>query len=164
MSTSPSIKTAIPDGPTLIRVLEEGYGGSGWHGPDLKAAISGVTPKSAFERPAAGRHNIAENVLHHAYCVRSARGQLSGVQPGPFVLEGEDWFALEASGPLAWQEIVAALEKEQQQLARVVDDIAAGRATSPLPQPERLTVTLGITCHAIYHAGQIQLIRKFLGE
>jgi hypothetical protein len=164
MSTSASVKPAIPDGATLVRVLQEGYGGSGWHGPDLKASLAGVSDKSAFERPAAGRHNIAENVLHHAYCVRSAHGQLSGVQPEPFVVEGEDWFALEASGPLKWPEIVAALEKEQQKLTSVVDDLASGLVKSPLPEPERMTVTLGITCHAIYHAGQIQLIKKFLGD
>lgn len=164
MSTSATVKTAIPDGATLVRVLQEGYGGTGWHGPDLKASLAGVSAKSAFARPAAGRHNIAENVLHHAYCVRSARGQLSGVQPEPFILEGEDWFAVDASGSLGWPEIVTALENEQQKLASVVDDLASGRVKSPLPETERFTVTLGITCHAIYHAGQIQLIKKFLGE
>lgn len=164
MSTSASVKPAIPDGATLVRVLQEGYGGTGWHGPDLKAALSGVSAKFAFERPAAGRHNIAENVLHHAYCVRSARGQLSGVQPEPFILEGEDWFALPESSALGWPEILSVLDKEQIQLTSLVDDLASGRVKSPLPEVERLAVTLGITCHAIYHAGQIQLIKKLLGE
>lgn len=164
MSTSAPAKSAIPDGATLARVLRESYGGTGWHGPDLKASLAGVSPKSAFARPADGRHNIAENVLHHAFCVRSARGQLSGVQPEPFVLEGEDWFCVDSSGPLGWPEIVAALENEQQKLTSLVDDLASGHVKSPLPEPERLTVTLGITCHAIYHAGQIQLIKRFLGE
>ena len=72
------------------RVLNEGYGASAWHGADLKAAIADVTPALAFWRPAEGRHNIAEVALHHAYCVRAVRAQISGRPAEPFILRGED--------------------------------------------------------------------------
>jgi len=94
MSTSKAAVSAAPEARFLARVLDEGYGPGAWHGPDLKAALADVTPELAFWRPAAGRHNIAEVALHHAYCARSVRGQLSGTVPEPFVLEGEDWFEL----------------------------------------------------------------------
>ena len=48
------------------RVLQEGYGPGAWHGADLRAALTDVTPALAFWRPAPGRHNIAEIALHHA--------------------------------------------------------------------------------------------------
>ena len=76
------------------RVLAEGYGPGAWHGADLKAAIDGVTPAAAFRRPAPGRHNIAEIALHHAYCARNVRAQITGVAAAPFVLDGDDWFNL----------------------------------------------------------------------
>jgi hypothetical protein len=38
--------------------------------------------------------------------------------------------------------------------------VGAGRVTSPLGETERFDLFLGITCHAVYHAGQIQLIKR----
>src|SRR5688500_20293307 len=103
MSTSTEHELAIPR-EVNARVLQEGYGPGAWHGPDLKAALSDVTPELAFWRPAPGRHNIAEIALHHAYYVRSGRAQLSGATPEPFVREGEDWFELSGGGRTTWSD------------------------------------------------------------
>ena len=83
MNTSPAVGFES-------RVLTEGYGPGAWHGPDLKAALADVGPAVAFWRPAAGRHNIAEITLHHAFYTRAVRSQISGQPAEPFVLEGED--------------------------------------------------------------------------
>ena len=120
--------------------------------------------KQAFWRPAEGRHNIAEIALHHAYCARSVRGQLSGTTPEPFVMEGEDWFALADGSRLGWPQIREVVEAEQRLLTAVLAEIAAGRVKSPLPDGERFDLVLGITCHAVYHAGQVQLLKRLRGE
>jgi hypothetical protein len=109
-----------------------------------------------------GRHSIAEIALHHAFYVRSVIGRLTGKEPAPFVLEGEDWFDLSVDGGLGWGRIKEVLEEEQDQLAAVAADTEAGKIRSPLSESERFDLVLGITCHAIYHAGQVQLI-KVLG-
>jgi hypothetical protein len=142
------------------RVLNEGYGSGAWHGPDLKAALADVTPAFAFWRPGAGRHNIAEIALHHAYFARSVRAQISGRSAEPFVLEGEDWFDLASETTLSWPKIQATVEAEHQSLGALVTDTETGQLTSPLSEAERFNLVLGITCHAIYHAGQIQLIKR----
>src|ERR1051325_2391457 len=163
MSATTTAKTAIPDGldaTVLARVMEEGYGPGAWHGPDLKAALADVPPELAFWRPAPGRHSIAEIALHHAYCTRSVRGQLAGTPPEPCVREGEDWFALSVRAGLTWPEILAVVDAEQGRLATLVADIAAGRVRPPLGDAERFELVLGITCHAVYHAGQVQLIKR----
>ena len=164
MSSDKIAVSATGEARLLARVLEEGYGGGAWHGPDLKAALADVSPELAFWRPSPERHNVAEVALHHAYCARSVRGQLSGTTPEPFVLEGEDWFELEGPEQLAWPQIQAAVEKEQSQLAALVADIAGGRTRSGLCEAERFNLVLGITCHAVYHAGQIQLLKRLQGE
>jgi DinB superfamily len=142
------------------RVLNEGYGPGAWHGADLKAALGDVTPVLAFWRPAAGRHNIAEIALHHAYYARAVRGQISGQSPEPFVLDGEDWFDLADESALSWPPIITAVETEQQRLGEVIARIEGGKMKSALADAERFNLVLGITCHAIYHAGQIQLIKR----
>jgi hypothetical protein len=164
MSTSPKAApvTNELDAHVLERILQEGYGPGAWHGADLKAALADVTAELAFWRPAKGRHNIAEIALHHAYCVRSVRARTSGTSPEPFVLEGEDWFALQDSGPLSWPQVLEVVEGEQRRLSALVTEGSAG-TLAPLSPAERLELLLGITCHAVYHAGQVQLIKRLRG-
>ena len=142
------------------RVLQEGFGPGAWHGPDLKAALADVTSSLALWRPAAGRHNIAEIALHHAYFIRSVRAQLTAAPAEPFVAEGEDWFDISDDDRLSWSAIYTALESQQERLRATLDDIDTQRITSPLTPDERFALVLGITCHAVYHAGQVQLIKR----
>jgi hypothetical protein len=146
------------------RVLNEGYGPGAWHGPDLKAAIADVPPVIAYRRPAAGRHNIAEIALHHAYCTRAVMAQISGREAEPFVLKGEDWFDVADESVLSWPKILDTVNRQQQSLSRLLSDIGTGAVASPLEESERFSLVLGITCHAAYHAGQIQLIRRLAAE
>jgi hypothetical protein len=166
MSTTTIEKTSLPatlDARLLARILEEGYGPGAWHGPDLKAALVDVSEPLAFWRPSPKRHNIAEIAMHHAYQVRSVRGRLSGTTPEAFVMEGDDWFALPAKPSLSWTEIQAVLAGQQQQLSALVADLAAGRIESALSDAEGFELALGLTCHAVYHAGQVQLLKRLHG-
>ena len=146
------------------RVLSEGYGTGAWHGPDLKAALAEVSPALAFWRPGTGRHNIAEIALHHAYYARAVRAQITGGPAEPFVLRGDDWFELADETTLSWSDVLTTVETQQRRLAALVAEIESGRAKSPPDEAERLGLILGITCHAVYHAGQIQLIKRLRGE
>jgi hypothetical protein len=155
--------TADPRTNVATRVLSEGYGPGAWHGADLKAALADVTPDLALWRPGPGRHNIAEIALHHAYCSRAVRAQISGKAPESFIVAGEDWFEVSENTSLSWSTVHATLEAEQQKLGEVVAEVDAGKAVSPLAEAARFDLVLGITCHAVYHAGQIQLIKKLRG-
>ena len=146
------------------RLLTEGYGPGAWHGADLKAALADVGPAQAFWRPAPGRHNVAEIALHHAYCARAVWTQLSGRRADPFILDGEDWFAIADETTVAWADVLATVAAEQEKLRVLLAGVEAGKVTSPLSQDERFNLVLGITCHAVYHAGQVQLIKRLRGE
>lgn len=144
----------------LARILEEGYGPGAWHGPDLKAALADVSQEAAFWRPQPERHNIAEIALHHAYYVHSVREKLAGKPLEPFMLEGSDWFKFPGNTGASWHEVTVLVEKEYSALASSSADVAIERAQSLLPEDEHFNLILGITCHAVYHAGQIQLIKR----
>jgi hypothetical protein len=141
----------------LARTLEEGYGPGAWHGPDLESAVGDVTDKDAFRRPAAGRHNIAEIALHHAWYVRSVTQRLTGKEPAAFPVDGEDWFDLDAENGLSWKGIREELASRQHALVA-----AAAARSKKMSDADRFDLVLGITCHAVYHAGQIQLLKRLL--
>ena len=150
------VNTTSPE----VQVLNEGYGPGAWHGPDLKAALSDVDATLAFWRPSPARHNIAEIALHHAFVVRSVRAQISGEPARSFILEGKDWFALSGNAAPAWATVLEVLDTEQRELEEIVRDVVIGRHASPIDERERFKLVLGLTCHAVYHAGQVQLIKR----
>ena len=147
--TTDTISPTLP----LTRVLDEGYGPGAWHGADIKAALADVTSATAFWRPGKGRHNIAEIALHHAWCVRNVTSQISGGEPPAFPLEGADWLTLDDEKVISWPDIQRTLETQQKALVATVG------TPSLSSDKERFDLALGVTCHAVYHAGQIQLIK-----
>lgn len=154
------MSTAVGNPASAARMLNEGYGTGAWHGPDLKAALAGISSDDAFWRPGAGRHNIAEIAIHHAYCAHNVRAKLADAIE-PFAIEGDDWFDV---SHLSWSGILELVEREQQQLSTVAADVDEARAASPLSTAARFDLLLGITCHAVYHAGQIQLIKALRSD
>jgi hypothetical protein len=151
---------------TFARILKEGYGpgpdAAAWYGSDLRAAIADVTPATAYTRPAPGRHNIAEVALHHAYWVGQVESKLTGEGAAAFPLVGEDWFELNDDSKLSWRAVVTLVDAAHQRLSRTVGEIAGGSRPSPLSEAEQFDFVIGITGHAAYHAGQIQLIKKMI--
>jgi hypothetical protein len=90
--------------------------------------------------------------------------KLTGDKPEAFPLEGEDWFELDGPSRLSWKKIQGVLDAEQQRLSEAVAAIGAGKRKSPLSEPERFDLVIGITGHAAYHAGQIQLVKKLIQD
>lgn len=159
IATTKTVIGAPVDPAVASRIIEEGFGPGAWHGADLRAAIADVPAKNALWRPGPGRHNIAEVVAHHAACVRSVVGQLTGSEEPAFPVEGSDWFEISNERTMKWSKIVDLVESQHARLAEVVGEIGNGVRTSPLSDAERFDLLLGVTCHAVYHAGQIQLVK-----
>ena len=159
IATTKTVINTPVDATIGSRIIEEGFGPDAWHGADLRAAIADVAAKDALWRPGSGRHNVAEVAVHHAACVRSVIGQLTGIDEPAFPLEGSDWYEISNERKIKWSTIVDLVESEHARLAEVVSEIGNGVRTSPLSDAERFDLILGVTCHAVYHAGQIQLVK-----
>ena len=149
----------------LLGWLDEAYAGPAWHGPSLRVAIRGVDAGTAGWRPAAGRHNIREIVVHAAYWKAVVRRRLTGEREKAFPRKGRNWFgcpeAREGPAGAAWRRDVALLGDEHRRLVRVVSslDKAALRRRSRGHRQTPLELVRGIAAHDLYHAGQIQLLK-----
>lgn len=147
----------------LLGLLDEAYIRAAWHGPNLRGSIRGLTAREAAWRPKAGRHNIREIVVHAAYWKYAVRRRLLGEKRGSFSLPGSNWFVRPIDRTeKAWRDDVALLDREHQRLKAAVSSLQP----EYLDRPSRGSKTLarrliaGIALHDVYHAGQIQLIKK----
>jgi hypothetical protein len=151
--------------PLLLELIDEAFNRRSWHGPNLRGSLRGLSAADARWRPAPDRHCIAEHALHAAYWKYVVRRRLQGNKRGSFPLSGSNWFAL--SDPWTertWRECLALLESEHRQLREAVASLdvsqlnyaAAGSTTS-----NRQLIS-GIAYHDIYHAGQVQLIKRMM--
>lgn len=158
----------------LLESLHEGYAGPAWHGPSLRGALRGVTSRTAAARPGAGRHNIWEIAVHAAYWKYAVRRRLLGEKEHRFAYEGRNWFTRPdgsksraksaASLERAWSEDVALLSRAHRELCATVASLKErdlDRAARGSHQTPRFMIE-GIAMHDVYHAGQIQLLRRLL--
>ena len=149
----------------LLGMLDEAYKRVAWHGPNLRGSIRGLTAREAAWRPEATRHNIWELVVHAAYWKYVVRRKLLGEKRGSFSFPGSNWFPRPTdTAEKAWRTDVSLLDREHQRLRAAVSALQPG----DLDRPSRGSKTLvrrlvaGIALHDVYHAGQIQLIKKLL--
>lgn len=142
----------------LLAAMDEAYEKNGWHGTTLRNAVRGVEGDAVYWRPAPGRHNVWELTVHAAYWKYVARRRLlGGIKRGSFPLKGSNWIASPDDEDLpSWQEAVALLENQH----RALRDVVASLDAKSLADPRKVRLVYGVTAHDLYHAGQIQLVKK----
>lgn len=156
---------AHPEIKYLLDLLDEAYNRAAWHGPNLRGSIRGVTARGAAQRPRAGRHNIWEIVVHAAYWKYAVRRRRVGEKRGSFSLRGSNWFDRPIDrSEKAWRVDVALLDAEHQKLRQLVSTLRPADLDHPARGSRTLVRRLiaGVAFHDVYHAGQIQLVKKFL--
>lgn len=142
----------------LVQMIDEAYDRKAWHGPNLKQSLRGVTAEDAAWRPAPGRHNIWEIAVHAAYWKYIGRRKLRGDPRGSFPLQGSNWFVRPASRTeKAWRWDRALLDQEHRKLRKAVSDLVHAKSV-----PSALV--FGVAFHDVYHAGQIQLLKRLQTE
>ncbi|OGU75983.1 MAG: hypothetical protein A3G43_05985 [Ignavibacteria bacterium RIFCSPLOWO2_12_FULL_56_21] len=147
----------------LISLLEQSYDHRSWHGTNLRGSLRGLTPAQAAWRPGKGRHNIWEIAVHCAYWKYIVRRRLLGEKGGSFPLKGSNWFRRpEKLTPAAWRADLRLLEETHRSLLSVVADLDPKHLTRRTPSGTwtHLQTISGIASHDLYHAGQIQLIKR----
>jgi hypothetical protein len=153
----------IRDTDLLVTWLGQAYDRKSWHGPTLRGALRRVTAAEATWRPARGRHNIHEIALHAAYWKYVVRRRLTGEARGSFPLKGSNWFPRPVLGTEAeWRETLAILESAHRALVEAVSGFPPGRLEG-VPRGSRvsnLAMITGAAAHDLYHAGQVQLIKR----
>jgi hypothetical protein len=147
----------------LVDILERAFRKRSWHGTNLLGSLRGLAPELAAWRPAPGRRNIWEHLVHTAYWKYSVSRRLIGAERGSFPLKGSNWF------PRPEETSASALLADMRLLKKCHEDLI--RAANALPVDQLDDVPSGskftfqqlivaVAAHDLYHTGQIQLIKR----
>jgi hypothetical protein len=154
----------------LLDLIDEAFDHKSWHGTTLLGSLKGMTASAASWRPGAERHNIWELTVHAAYWKYAVRRRLTGEKRGSFAYKGSNWFVRPAerarpSGEAvdaAWSSDVRLLLAEHARLRDVVARLSPGALHKRIDGKSVTAAHLirGIAAHDLYHAGQIQLVKR----
>jgi hypothetical protein len=149
----------------LLEVFDQAFTAPSWHGTPLKGSLRGVSAREALWRPAPKRHCIWDLVLHTAYWKCMVRRRLMRDPEISFPREGSDWIALpRPANESAWKRDRALLDEQH----RLLHQAVAGLRRKDLSRrgwQSRWRVkaeVYGIASHDLYHAGQIQILKKLM--
>jgi hypothetical protein len=137
----------------LLANLDEAYARKGWHGPTLRGSLRGLTYDVVSWRPAPRRHTIAELAMHCAYWKYAVRRKLTGEKRGSFPVKGSNWIS---SDDRNFGDIVTLLDDQHALLRKTIESLPR----AAFADAKKLRLIYGIAAHDLYHAGQIQLIKR----
>jgi hypothetical protein len=148
----------------MLALLDEAFDHQAWHGTNLRGSVRGIDVKTAAWRPHVGRHNIWELVVHAAYWKYAVRRRLTGEKRGSFALQGSNWFDRPGgdSSQAAWIADVRLLLREH----RLLRDVVAKMREEEIERRvggrrwTRRALISGVAAHDVYHAGQIQALKR----
>lgn len=146
-----------------LAIIDQAYNRQSWHGTNLRGSLRGLSMAQAAWRPGPRRHNIWEIVVHAAYWKYAVHRRLTGGSRGSFPLRGSNWFRRpDERTEAAWRADVALLDAMHRSLREAVRSLPdrALMKKPPRSNVSRFALISGVAAHDLYHAGQIQLLKR----
>jgi uncharacterized damage-inducible protein DinB len=153
---------AMTDSHPLVRAIDQAFDRKSWHGTNLKGSIRGLSGREAAWRPGPGRHNIWELVLHCAYWKYVVRRRLLGESRGSFPRKGSNFPLPSGSDEGAWRQDQRLLSDTHAQMREAILRLGPEDMTKKPrgSKVDNLSIVSGVAAHDLYHAGQIQLLKR----
>jgi len=135
-----------------------------WYGDSVRKILDGVTAEQAQAHPIPNAHSIWELVVHvDAWC-KFALGAVRGtpIPPWPAMPKELDWPLVHERGEKAWNATVSSFFANHKKLADAIRTCQDEKLGSVVPGRTYNFYRLfhSASQHAIYHAGQIALLKK----
>ena len=142
-------------------LLANVYQGSTWYGKNIQSTINDIPVGKALLR-LEGSYNIAELVSHMLVWRDYVIKLLETGQNHP-VPEFENFPNIEILMMDEWKDLIDQFNRSQLRLMELLSNSEIELTASVPSKPYRVQdVLLGIIHHDIYHAGQLNLLAKFL--
>ena len=141
----------------LLDILDCAFDKQSWHGANPTGALRGVTPVQAAAR-VPGRKTVWEQLLHAAYWKHRALTKLA--VRARFPRAGSNWPAMpDQADDSAWRGDLEMLREVHRRLRGAVADLTPADLDA-----NTVWLVYGAAEQDVYHAGQIQLLRRLARE
>jgi uncharacterized damage-inducible protein DinB len=153
--TSPSSEPAL-----IAEQLRRAFEGDAWHGPALLELLREMDAATAAAHPLADVHSIWELVLHVSAWDDAAYRRLGGEK---VQLTGTANFpVVPKSTQTTWREAIVHVKRTHDLLVKTVVDLPEARLWERVPgkRYDFYFMLHGVAQHALYHAGQIAILKK----
>jgi uncharacterized damage-inducible protein DinB len=146
----------------LLTAVDEAFDHKSWHGTNLRGSLRGLSAQDAAWRPGSGRHNIWEIAVHAAYWKYAVRRALTDAERGSFPLKGSNWFPRNEAGLPDWRRDLELLGEQHRQLRAAIAAFPVSRLDVLTRKKQYTYAALirGVAAHDLYHAGQIQVLKR----
>lgn len=138
--------------------------GEAWYGDSLRQILEGVTAKQALARPIPNAHSIWELVYHVDAWVKFALGAIQGtpIPAWPAMPKEQDWPPVTATSDDAWKAALNSFFSDHLKMVEAIKGFTDERLDATVPGRTYNFYQLfqSTTQHAVYHAGQIALLKK----
>lgn len=134
-------------------------GNEAWKCPSLRDLLAEVTAEQAFARPIAGAFSIWELLLHTIAYERVACRRLAGESVASLP-DAQAWPKPKAASADAWLRARLDFGDARRALRQAVAALPEDRLDEPVPGREYSFYVMlhGVVEHALYHAGQIEML------
>jgi len=138
--------------------------GEAWYGDSLREILDRVTAQQAQARPIANAHTIWELVYHVEAWVKFALGAVKGVAipAWPAMPVEMDFPPVKETSDATWKQAVESFFANHLKLVAAIKSFGDERLEETVPGRTYNFYRLfqGVTQHAVYHGGQIALLKK----
>jgi len=142
------------------------FEGEAWYGDSMRTILEGIKCEQALSRPIPSAHSIWELVRHlEAWCQFSS-GAVQGIPiPGwPQMPQEQDFPPIVKNDDQAWKQDRTSLFTSHLALAETIEKFSDSRLEEIVPgRPYKFyRLFQSVIQHAVYHGGQIALLKKTL--
>jgi uncharacterized damage-inducible protein DinB len=149
----------------IAEQLRRAFYGDAWHGPAVLELLQDVDAATAAAKPLPEVHSIWELLLHIAAWDDAALRRLDGKKFQP---RGTTNFPLvpKLATEAAWRKAVAHAKRAHDLLVKTVAALPESRLRDRVPgkRYDFYFMLHGVAQHELYHAGQIAILKKALGN
>lgn len=145
--------------------LHRAHQGGAWHGPSLNELLADVTAEQAIAHPIPNAHSIWELVHHIAFWETVVLRRLNGEEISSHEISEEvNFSAAEEATETTWEKAKLQLDASATALREQLVQMTDAQLNDKAPNRNRLLYSEihGAIQHALYHAGQIALLKKLL--
>lgn len=147
----------------LVDQYDRNLHGDAWHGDSVWEILGAVRPEQAFQRLLPKAHTIWELTAHMAFWETEVCRRL---RSQPRQSEELNFPPMPQATAENWNRVLEQFRRSNEEFRSELLKVQASQLDQPLSSPEKSVYVEvnGVIQHHLYHAGQIEILRRNLPD